>query len=365
MLSPSTRADPVGADVALADEEGLGEAVRCGLGRIGDLQAERRAVAEQPDELLGLVRGGDDQDLADPGQHQRRQRVVDHRLVVDRHQLLADRVGDRVESAAGATGQDDALHADSMTHHRTRRATPCTQDPQVTYRIRKIVHRRCRGPRLVLRCGVLADQVGSHAAGDISGCNGAVRPRQWQWQWRMGKHTVSLQTPRATLDAHRRPLARPVLPARHRLRASTSVVISFSTLLAGLVRERWELFETRAEILDTVEVAGPLIVLTWLVASVFAGGYASTLFEAGTDEFRRVGHGQPRAGRPGRRRLLPARLPALARLLLRRLRPRHLGLLLGRLALRRLVHTARSLGAAAAQRARSSAAASGSTRSPR
>ena len=35
-------------------------------------------------------RRGDDQDLADAGEHQRRQRIIDHRLVVDRQQLLAD-----------------------------------------------------------------------------------------------------------------------------------------------------------------------------------------------------------------------------------------------------------------------------------
>ena len=47
--------------------------------------------------------------LAQAGQHQDRQRVVDHRLVVDRQQLLADHLGHRVEPRAGAAGQDDAL----------------------------------------------------------------------------------------------------------------------------------------------------------------------------------------------------------------------------------------------------------------
>jgi len=47
------------------------------------------------------------QDLANAGQHQGRERVVDHRLVVDRQQLLADRPGDRVQACAAAAGQDD------------------------------------------------------------------------------------------------------------------------------------------------------------------------------------------------------------------------------------------------------------------
>ncbi len=37
-------------------------------------------------------------------------RVVNHRLVVDRQQLLADRLGDRPEPTAGAAGKDNALH---------------------------------------------------------------------------------------------------------------------------------------------------------------------------------------------------------------------------------------------------------------
>ena len=54
--------------------------------------------------------GGDDQDLADARQHQHGERVVDHRLVVDRQQLLADDQRDRIQPRAGAAGQDDALH---------------------------------------------------------------------------------------------------------------------------------------------------------------------------------------------------------------------------------------------------------------
>ena len=61
-------------------------------------------------ELRLVLRGGDDEDLADPGHHQRRERVVDHRLVVDRHDLLADAASDRVEPGARAAGQDDPSH---------------------------------------------------------------------------------------------------------------------------------------------------------------------------------------------------------------------------------------------------------------
>ena len=80
--------------------------------------AELRSVAEQPLELLGVMRSRDDQDVADAGEHQRRQRVVDHRLVVDRDQLLGDAQGDRMQPRARAAGEDDAFH------RRTARRAP-------------------------------------------------------------------------------------------------------------------------------------------------------------------------------------------------------------------------------------------------
>ena len=73
---------------------------------------------------VGVVRGGDHQDVPDPGQHQRGQRVVDHRLVVDRHELLADAEGDRVQPGAGAAGQDDSAHGVSLPRLRRPRSAP-------------------------------------------------------------------------------------------------------------------------------------------------------------------------------------------------------------------------------------------------
>ena len=79
------------ADEVGADDEGLGEAVRAGLHGVLQVDAPLAAVAQQLLEARGVLRRGDDQDVADAGQHQRGQRVVDHRLVVDRQQLLGDR----------------------------------------------------------------------------------------------------------------------------------------------------------------------------------------------------------------------------------------------------------------------------------
>jgi len=85
------------ADEVGADDEGLRETVRAGLGGIGQGDAPGRAVAEKALELLEVLGCRDDQDLADPGHQQGRERVVDHRLVIDRHELLADAAGDGVK----------------------------------------------------------------------------------------------------------------------------------------------------------------------------------------------------------------------------------------------------------------------------
>jgi hypothetical protein len=78
---------------------------------------ELGAVTEEALELGLVGGGGDDQDLGDPGQHERGQRVVDHRFVVDGHQLLADGVGDRIQPGARTPGQDDALHSLAFISH--------------------------------------------------------------------------------------------------------------------------------------------------------------------------------------------------------------------------------------------------------
>ncbi len=96
-------------DEVLADDEGLGQAVRTGLDRVLDVHAPLAAVAQQVGKARRVLRRADQQHVADAAEHQRAQRVIDHGLVVDRHQLLADSLGRGVETGAGATGQDDAF----------------------------------------------------------------------------------------------------------------------------------------------------------------------------------------------------------------------------------------------------------------
>lgn len=98
------------ADEVLADGEGLRQAVRRGLLRVGEVHAVARAVPEQALEVGQVGRRGDDQDVADARQHEGGQRVVDHGLVVDRQQLLGGHERERVQARAGPAGEDDAFH---------------------------------------------------------------------------------------------------------------------------------------------------------------------------------------------------------------------------------------------------------------
>ena len=86
------------AEELLAEGERLGEAVGAGLDRVLQVHAEAVAVPQHPLEGGLVLRGGDDQDVPDPGEHQGAQRVVDHRLVVHRHQLFGDADRQRVQS---------------------------------------------------------------------------------------------------------------------------------------------------------------------------------------------------------------------------------------------------------------------------
>ncbi len=93
-----------------ADEEGLGEAVGGWLHGVLEGDAPLLSGAEKLAEARGVFGGGDDEDLADAREEQHRERVVDHRLVVDGEELLGDRLGDWMEPGAGAACEDDSLH---------------------------------------------------------------------------------------------------------------------------------------------------------------------------------------------------------------------------------------------------------------
>ena len=127
MLSPRISATLSTADELAADQERLRQAPGVGLHGVADRDADLAAVAEHALEVADVLGRRDQEDLADAGEHQRRERVVDHRLVVDRQELLADGPRDRVEPRARAAGQDDPLGMRPLVRHRRGPRPGCSR----------------------------------------------------------------------------------------------------------------------------------------------------------------------------------------------------------------------------------------------
>ena len=86
----------IAADELLADQERLGQSVGRRLFGIFEPYTVIRSVAQQTPESRKVGRRGDDENIAYSGQHQDGDGVVNHRFVVDREQLFANTLGDRV-----------------------------------------------------------------------------------------------------------------------------------------------------------------------------------------------------------------------------------------------------------------------------
>ena len=113
MLSPRIRQTGFPRDEIAADDEGVGQPARLGLNLIGERQAPGPAVPEEVSKGRKGLGRRDDQDLPDPGQHERRERVVDHRLVVHRQELLAHARRQGAKASAAPAAQDDPFHVRS------------------------------------------------------------------------------------------------------------------------------------------------------------------------------------------------------------------------------------------------------------
>ena len=102
---------PVLGDELLRQAERLSDAAGLVLVGIEEaLDAEFVPVAEQAEELACMGPPGDQHDLVHSRADQRLDRVVDHRSVVDRKQVLVGDARQRMEAASSAAGQYDALH---------------------------------------------------------------------------------------------------------------------------------------------------------------------------------------------------------------------------------------------------------------
>jgi exopolysaccharide biosynthesis polyprenyl glycosylphosphotransferase len=70
--------------------------------------------------------------------------------------------------------------------------------------------------------------------------------------------------------------------------ALDAALITVSAALGAVGRESLRFFDSGADVSETLGIAGPLIILGWIACIFVSGGYASSVFGAGTDEYKRV-----------------------------------------------------------------------------
>jgi hypothetical protein len=61
------------------------------------------------------MRSRNDQNIPDTGKHEHAQRVIDHRLIIDRKKLFRNGYRQRIKTRTTATGEDNAFHLRSIT----------------------------------------------------------------------------------------------------------------------------------------------------------------------------------------------------------------------------------------------------------
>ena len=92
------------ADKLLAQHKSLRQTVGNFLHLIRKTASYAASVAQKPLEIGQILRGGNDEYIANPCHHEHRQRVVNHGLVVDRHHLFAHGQRERVKTCTGTAG---------------------------------------------------------------------------------------------------------------------------------------------------------------------------------------------------------------------------------------------------------------------
>src|SRR5271165_4288055 len=74
------------------------------------VEPELAAIAQKPQEVAGRAAAGNDHDLRDSCPAERFERIVDHRLVVDRQQMLVGDLRQRPKPLSKTPGEDNAFH---------------------------------------------------------------------------------------------------------------------------------------------------------------------------------------------------------------------------------------------------------------
>src|SRR6185369_6602598 len=79
------------------------------IGVVQVLQSESSAVPQQLQKISCRISAGDDHDVRDSRVHQRLNRIVDHRLVINRQQMLIRDGSQRVQTRTETTSKDDTF----------------------------------------------------------------------------------------------------------------------------------------------------------------------------------------------------------------------------------------------------------------
>lgn len=97
-------------DEGFPDQKRLGQSSGLGLFSVRNGESDLASVSQKLSKKRQVLRGRYDENLPDAGQHQSGKGVIDHWLVVDGHQLLADDMRKRVEPRAASTRENDPSH---------------------------------------------------------------------------------------------------------------------------------------------------------------------------------------------------------------------------------------------------------------
>ena len=90
-------------DERLTNNESLRQTIRAGLYRVLNGHTPLGTITQQSREARRILGGTDEQNLADTAEHECAERVINHRLVVHRHELFTHGLRHRIQTGARAS----------------------------------------------------------------------------------------------------------------------------------------------------------------------------------------------------------------------------------------------------------------------
>src|SRR5208337_2538096 len=98
------------ADEVFSDKKGLGKPAGVGLLSIADIKPELGPILKQLLERREVPWRGDQQDIPNPREHKRTQRVINHGLIEDWEELLRNRHRAGIKPSPATSCEDNTLH---------------------------------------------------------------------------------------------------------------------------------------------------------------------------------------------------------------------------------------------------------------